>query len=102
MMKRFEIWQAAVKFEDSDEVKNRPVMIWNDTAFIMAYKMTGTNRGNEKDEFQVIHWKEAGLSKETSIRIEKVLHLEKKHMLYKIGELDPRDQLRFSLRIAQK
>ena len=32
MMKRYEIWNAKVKFEDNDEVKVRPVLIWDDVA----------------------------------------------------------------------
>lgn len=44
MMQRYEIWMANVKFEDSPEVKQRPVMIWNDCAYvIVAYKLTGTD-----------------------------------------------------------
>lgn len=99
-MKRFEIWDAYVRFEDSDEVKRRPVLIWNNAAYIIAYKMTGTNRGDNKEEFVIRYWKESGLSKPTSIRITKVLHLEKEDLVQKIGLLDDRDQLRFSLRIV--
>ena len=32
MMKRYEIWNARVRFEDEEKVKIRPVMIWNDLA----------------------------------------------------------------------
>ena len=99
-MNRYEIWQAKVKFEDSDEVKERPVMIWNDYIFLVAYKMTGTDRGDDQDEYRVLYWKEAGLSKPTSIRIRKVLRLTKDDLLYKIGELDKRERLRFDLRIV--
>lgn len=101
MMERYEIWRARVKFEESDAIKERPVLIWNDTAFIIAYKMTGTDRGDNKEEFQLLHWAEAGLDKPTSIRIRKVLRLEKRDLIRKIGRLDPRDQLRFELRIAR-
>lgn len=34
-MKRYEIWEAEVMFEDSPEVKRRPVLIWNDLAFVV-------------------------------------------------------------------
>ena len=44
-MERFEIWQAKIKFEDADVIKERPVLIWNGQVFLVAYKMTGTNRG---------------------------------------------------------
>ena len=99
-MNRYEIWLARVKYEDSSEIKQRPVMIWNDTAFVIAYKMTSTDRGDNKDEFKVQYWREAGLDKETTIRITKVLQLNDNDLIKKIGELDYRDRLRFELRIA--
>lgn len=98
-MKRFDIWQARVRFEDSETVKERPVLLWNDQAFLIAYKMTGTDRGDNRDEYRVRYWKEAGLSKPTSIRLRKVLRLTKDDLLYKIGELDKRERLAFEFRI---
>ena len=98
-IERFDIWQAAVKFEDEDVSKNRPVLIWNNAAYVIAYKMTGTNRGDDADEYQVRYWREAGLTKPTSIRIRKQLKLEKADLLYKIGTLDRRDRVRFEFRV---
>lgn len=98
-MERYEIWQAKVKFEESDEVKERPVLIWNNQVFLVAYKMTGTNRGDDRDEYRIKYWQEAGLSKPTSIRLRKVLRLTKDDLLYKIGELDKRERLTFEFRI---
>lgn len=99
-MNRYEIWEAEVMFEDSSDMKKRPVLIWNDLAFVICYKMTGTDRGDNKEEFKIEFWKEAGLSKPTTIRINKLLRLEQNSMVRKIGELDPRDRLRFELRLA--
>lgn len=98
-MERYEIWKANVKFEDSNETKTRPILIWNDKAFLIAYKLTGTDRGDGKDEYRIRYWKEAGLSKPTSIRIRKVLKMGKEDLLYKIGELDKRERLLFEMRI---
>ena len=98
-MERYEIWRAKVKFEESDEVKERPVMIWNNQVFLIAYKMTGTDRGDGQDEYRIRYWKEAGLDKPTSIRLRKVLKLTKDDLLYKIGELDKRERLSFDFRI---
>jgi hypothetical protein len=39
MMQRYEIWMANVKFEDSPEVKQRPVMIWNLTKADLVMKI---------------------------------------------------------------
>lgn len=98
-MERYEIWQAKVRFEESDDVKERPVLIWNSQVFLVAYKMTGTDRGDDREEYRIQYWKEAGLLKPTSIRLTKVLRLTKDDLLYKIGELDKRERLRFEFRI---
>ena len=98
-MERYDIWQAKVKFEESDEAKERPVLIWNNQVFLVAYKMTGTDRGDDQDEYRIRYWKEAGLTKPTSVRLRKVLRLEKGDRLYKIGELDKRERLNFEFRI---
>ena len=99
-MNRYEIWMAKVKFEDTEGVKERPVMIWNDQYYLIAYKMTGTDRGDNQDEYRVKYWREAGLSKPTSIRIRKVLRLEKSDLIRKLGELDRRERLSFDFRIV--
>ena len=100
MMERYEIWSAKVKFEDSNDVKERPVMIWNGQPFLIVYKMTGTDRGDNKDEYRIRYWKEAGLSKPTSIRLRKVLKLTSDDLIKKIGELDRRERLLFEFRIT--
>ncbi len=100
-MKRFEIWYAKVRFEDSSEIKERPVLIWNDMAYlVVSYKLTGTDRGESNKEFRIQYWREAGLAKPTSIRIGKLLQLVHADFIRKIGVLDPRDQFRFNMRIA--
>lgn len=91
-MNQFEIWYAKVRFEDSHEVKERPVLIWNDVAYmITGYKMTGTDRGDNEREFRVEFWREAGLSKPTTIRIGKMLQLKKTDFTRQIGVLDIRE-----------
>ena len=98
-MERYEIWRAKIRFEDSEEIKEHPVLIWNNQAFLIAYKMTGTDRGDTQDEYRVRQWREAGLSKPTSIRLRKVLRLTEDDLLYKMGELDERERLVFEFRI---
>lgn len=98
---RWDIWYAKVKFEDSNEVKNRPVLIYNNAAYIIAYKMTSVDRGDNSSYFKITHWKEAGLTKPTSVRIEKLLKLHDSDMIRRIGSLDERDQLLFEMRLTK-
>ncbi len=98
-MKRYDIWRANVRFEDSPEVKARPVLIIGSAAYIIAYKITGTDRGDELDEYRIRYWHEAGLVKESSVRINKAIKLVKGDMIEKVGELDERDRLILEFRL---
>lgn len=104
MTKQYEIWRAKVVFEDApDIVKERPVLIINENMyFIMAQKLTGTDRGDNEDEMPIKYWREAGLDKETHIRLSKLLKLQKNDLVSKVGKLDDRDIMRFELRIASR
>ena len=99
-MNRYEIWYAKYRYQDCDNIEIRPVLIWDDRVFVIAFKMTGTDRGDNKEEFRIEYWKEAGLEKPTTIRIGRMLKMQHEDFVRKIGELDPRDRLRFEFRIA--
>lgn len=76
-------------------------MIWNDQAFLIAYKMTGTDRDDGQGEYRIRYWQKAGLSKPTSIRLRKVLRLKKEDVVCKIRELDKRERLLLEFRILE-
>lgn len=101
MRKRYEIWDAHVKFEDLNQVETHPVIIWNETTVItIGYKITSTNRGDEGEEFRIKHWKESGLDHESSIRLRKVVRLEEKDFIRRRGILDERERVRLDLRLS--
>lgn len=102
-VKKWEIHWAFVKFEDSDEVKRRPVLIINESrAAIVSLKMTGTDRGDDVREYRIVEWAEAGLSKSTSVRLDKILHLQESDLDGKIGELQEIDKLKIGLRMSKR
>lgn len=102
-IKEWEIHWAFVKFEDSDEVKRRPVLIINKSrAAIVSLKMTGTDRGDDVRECRIDEWREAGLSKPTSVRLDKILCLQESDLDGKIGELQERDKLIIRLRMSKR
>lgn len=90
---KWEIWLADVKFEDSDEVKQRPVVIVEENvAFILALKVTSHKpREKFRGEYSIKFWSEAGLHKESTVRISQKLHLEKKDLSRRLGRLHPSD-----------
>lgn len=85
---KWHIWMAKVKYEDSDEEKERPVLIMNNTAYMLsAFKMTGTDRGDEFPEHRIRNWQGAGLKKATSVRLDKQLKLDKTVLTTYVGKL---------------
>lgn len=102
-VKKWEIHWARVVFEDSDEVKRRPVLIIDESnAVIISFKMTGTDRGDNVREYRIEKWQEAGLSKPTSVRLDKILHLQKTDLDGKIGRLQEIDIIKIRFRMSKR
>lgn len=53
-------------------------------------------------ECRIDEWREAGLSKPTSVRLDKVLRLQESDLDGKIGELQERDKLIIRLRLSKR
>lgn len=86
----WEVWAAKVKFEDSPQVKTRPVLILEDkTIYAVCLKMTSA--APRPGEYVLKDWAAVGLKKATTVRIGKVLHLQSSDLNYKIGDLTPID-----------
>ncbi|WP_298672482.1 type II toxin-antitoxin system PemK/MazF family toxin [uncultured Megasphaera sp.] len=94
-MTKWEIWWAYVKFEDSNEVKRRPVLILdNQIACILSLKITSHEpRKNFNGEYQILQWEKAGLTKPSVVRLSKPLCLQKRDFGDKIGKLSDADIL---------
>lgn len=94
-MKKWDIYLAYVRYEDIPGGKKRPVLVVDDdnTAYpISCLKMTGQPRRD--GEYTLIKWREAGLHKETTVRIGKRLNVLEADFIAKIGSLDPVDILK--------
>lgn len=89
---KWDIWMAKVAFEDEpNKVKERPVLILEDgTAYTIVLKITSKEKRNEK-EYQILKWKEAGLSKPSTIRIGKRLQLFDSDFTRRLGKLSAYD-----------
>ena len=88
--KAWEVWYAAVKYEDKPTIQDRPVLILDDkTVYAICLKLTGTSP--RPGEYALIEWAAAGLSKPTTVRIGKVLHMKENDFRRKIGNLTPLD-----------
>lgn len=87
LIKPWEIYLVDVVFEDSDEVKKRPVLITTDgSAYICGFKMTTLNRFGDLD-YPLQLWREAGLMKPTIVRLEKKVPIPEEAETKYIGEV---------------
>ena len=100
-IKPWEVWFAAVRFEDSPQIKNRPVVVTSSGAiYVMALKVTSHVPRNEWGEYALQHWQAAGLNKPSTVRIGKRLRLQQSDMVHRIGKLHPVDILNIQRIIA--
>lgn len=90
----WEVWLAAVRFEDSSQIKRRPVVVTSSgQVYVLALKVTSHVPRNEWGEYALHQWREAGLDAASTVRIGKRLRLQQSDLVHKIGKLQPLDIL---------
>lgn len=100
----WEVWYAAVRFEDSNIVKDRPVVITSDgKVFILALKVTSTPpREGYYGEYALKEWAYAGLKHQSTVRVSKKLKLPYSSMRRRIGKLHSSDIIAIQNLIANR
>ena len=92
-MKAWDVYLAKVSFEEKAGDKYRPVVILEDgTCYVLALYMTSRQK-NRIEDYQLLKYREAGLQKETFVRVTRRLSLGHDAISKKIGRLDPVDIL---------
>lgn len=87
-----DVWWTYFPYSDKDDYKRRPAIVINDeTIAILTMYVTSQNKENNPYSILIQDWKEAGLSKESWTRIDKIVRLDEQDMDRKIGELSQRD-----------
>ncbi len=88
--KRWDVYYAYVKFDDSSEGKQRPIIVYNDTAaFVISIKVT--SQSPRPGDYAIQDWKEAGLIKPSVARLDKMVSVSKLDIQQRIGRLTERD-----------
>lgn len=89
---KWDIYIANVRFDDAPKSKIRPVVILgeSDGFVIEGLKMT-SKLPRAITDYSLKKWKEAGLHKQTVVRISKKLALNHTEIIKRIGRLDPVD-----------
>lgn len=91
-VRKWDVYLANVPFEDLPVSKPRPVIILNDmTIVVLCIKMTG--QPPRSGEYVLREWKKAGLRKQTTVRVSKVLKLKPGAFIKRLGALQPIDIL---------
>ena len=103
---RWDIWLAYVPFEENDgRYSRRPALVFqfhSETNEWFAFKMTShAPRSNFPGEYAVQYWREAGLTKPTTIRLSKRFLLGEADFICKLGTLHPADAKQVIAHIAQ-
>lgn len=99
-----DIVDAFVYFEDNPtEGKRRPVLILSpEEAFALSLKMTShPPRIGYPGEYNIIKWKEAGLSKPTTVRISKILRIRYEDIIIKRGRINESEMFRIRQLFSQ-
>ena len=93
-----DIVDAFVYFEDNPTEGKKPVLILSpEEAFVLSLKMTShPPRIGYPGEYNIIRWKEAGLSKPTTVRISKVLRIRYEDIIIKRGRINESEMFRIS------
>lgn len=90
--KPWEVWWAKVRYEDSEEVKTRPILInGKNCGMIIAFKITTHEPRNEWGEYPLAKWRECGLKKESTVRLRHVINIDLSKCISKIGVLHHTD-----------
>lgn len=98
---RWEVWLANVKFEDSNEVKTRPVIVTeNKNVYVLCYKVTGQPpKTYLQGEYEIVEWKAAGLDTLSTVRLSQQIKLLPDKFIRKLGNLKTKDIMGIKLSI---
>lgn len=84
---RWSVWLAWFRYEDSDEAKQRPVLVLDDgTVFVLVAKMTSSKPALVTD-YQLIEWEKAGLQRQTTVQLDKRRQMTESQLIHEIGRL---------------
>ena len=92
MIEEWEMWWADVKFDDSDDSKRRPVLVLNsENAFFIETAKVTTHEPRDIFDYQIKNLESCGLNKDSTIRLNKKITIEREKMIAKSGKLSKQD-----------
>lgn len=102
-IEQWDVWFANVPFEDTKEIKKRPVIIISvEPLQVLSIKVTShESRKNDPYDVALKKWKEAGLNRPSTARISKMQFLPIENMDFKMGTLDTLDRYEIAKKIQE-
>lgn len=88
----WQVWWANVRFEESNEMKQRPVLII-DTEKMIALALKMTTHEPRRGDYALMDWKKAGLRQQTCVRFHQKLELTENVIDNQIGAISLFDRL---------
>ena len=88
----WDIWYAAVPFEDTNEIKKRPVLILDTQDILTVVAMKLTSKPPRLNEYSLTDLVAAGLLTPTTARIGKIAKLSRNNLIKKFGSLCEKDK----------
>ena len=89
---KWEIWYAGFLFEDSDESKDRPVLVVEVEGVIYVSAMiTSHSTRPVWGDYDLTGWHSAGLDHPSTVRLSRVVPLKRERFRKKIGDLPIND-----------
>ena len=91
-MKKWEVWFADAPLEEGGS-KVRPVLVLDPAnSLVLTFKITSKPpRGNYPAEYRLLQWREAGLTKPSTVRCSKLLRIPDEDFMDRVGILQLRD-----------
>ena len=94
-LRKWDVWLANVMFDEVEEVKTRPVLVIDSCRILVLKMTTHEPRDMFTREYAVKEYKQAGLTRPTTIRGDRIVQLEEKDFLEKLGRLQLNDIVGF-------
>jgi mRNA interferase MazF len=92
---KWEIWFVDMPFEEGIGSKPRPVLVLisNRENIVVGKMTTHPPRSEFPYEYQLIDWRGAGLTCQTTLRLSKLARISSTCFIKKIGVIQPVDQI---------
>ena len=100
--RKWEVWFAKVKYEDSDDVKKRPILITGENKGLIMFLKMISQRARDKSDYPLKHWAKVWLDKETVVRTSKICQLIDSDFVWKMGRLSEYDLIRIQNILLQQ